>query len=118
LSLIFYTATLAVDHDTAGIAAVLAAISAGIFAIAAAVTLAGIAASIVLAGRDSRGLRWLAYAGFGLELCLIYAVTMETMLDTAGFFLAAAVILAVLAFAIIRIEKRMNKTPSGKGAAA
>lgn len=163
LSLIFYTATLAVDHDTIGIAAALAAVSAGAFAVAvlapgpvdkivqlggrlplhaligfltgmamiqfelvdgggfavaAAVTLAGIAASIVLAGRDSRGLRWLAYAGFALELCLIYAVTMETMLGTAGFFLAAAVILAVLAFAIIRIEKRMGKTPSGKGAAA
>ena len=163
LSLIFYTATLAVDHDTIGIAAVLAAISAGVFAVAAlapgpvdkivrlggrlplhaligfltgmamiqferidgggfavaaAVTLAGIAASIVLAGRDSRGLRWLAYIGFALELCLIYAVTMETMLDTAGFFLAAAVILAVLAFAIIRIEKRMGKTSSVKGAAA
>jgi len=163
LSLIFYTATLAVDHDTIGIAAALAAVSAGAFAVAvlapepvdkilqlggrlplhaligfltgmamiqfelvdgggfavaAAVTLAGIAASIVLAGRDSRGLRWLAYAGFGLELCLIYAVTMETMLGTAGFFLAAAVILSVLAIAVIRIEKRMNKAPSGKGAAA
>ena len=40
---------------------------------------------------------------------------METMLGTAGFFLAAAVILGILAFAIIRIEKRM-KGPTGQGA--
>lgn len=86
------------------------------FAIAAAVTLAGIAAAIVLAGHGSRGLRWLAYVGFGFELCLIYAVTMETMLGTAGFFLAAAVTLAILAFVIVRIEKRM-KTPAAEGAA-
>lgn len=88
---------------------------AGGFAPAAAITLAGIAAAIVLAGRDSRGLRWIAYVGFALELILIYVVMMETMLGTAGFFLAAAVILGVLAFVIIRIEKRM-KGPSGQGA--
>lgn len=86
----------------------------GGFAIAAAVTLAGIAAAIVLAGRQSRGLRWIAYLGFAFELCLIYAVTMETMLGTAGFFLLAALILGVLAFAIIRIEKRMNSPVAGE----
>lgn len=83
------------------------------FAVAAAVALAGIALAIVLGGRESRGLRWLAYAGFAFELCLIYAVTMETMLGTAGFFLAAAVTLAMLAFVIIRIERRMNATATG-----
>lgn len=86
----------------------------GGFAIAAAVTLAGIAAAIVLAGRQSRGLRWLAYLGFAFELCLIYAVTMETMLGTAGFFLLAALVLGVLAFAIIRIEKRMSHPVDGE----
>jgi uncharacterized membrane protein len=86
----------------------------GGFAIAAAVTLAGIAAAIVLAGRQSRGLRWLAYLGFAFELCLIYAVTMETMLGTAGFFLLAALVLGILAFAIIRIEKRMNSPVAGE----
>jgi uncharacterized membrane protein len=163
LSLIFYVATLAIDHEMVGVAAVLAAISAGVFAVAslapepfdkivqlggrlplhaligfltgmaliqieriddggfavsAAIVLAGIAAAIVLAGRDSRAVRWLAYLAFALELCLIYAVTMETMLGTAGFFLAAAVILAVLAFAIMQIEKRLKRAPSIKGAVA
>jgi uncharacterized membrane protein len=39
------------------------------------------------------------------------------MLDTAGFFLAAAVLLGILALIIIRIEKRM-KAPRADGAAA
>jgi uncharacterized membrane protein len=86
----------------------------GGFAIAAAITLAGIAAAIVLAGRQSRGLRWIAYLGFAFELCLIYAVTMETMLGTAGFFLLAALVLGILAFAIIRIEKRMSHPVAGE----
>lgn len=163
LSLIFYVATLAVDHGVLPTSIMLVTISAAAFAaaivaptriervvhlggrlplhalvgfltgmfiiqfelvddrgfaLAGAVTLAGIAAAIVLAGRESRGLRWLAYVAFAAELCLIYAVTMETMLGTAGFFLAAALILAVLAFVIIRVEKRMTQQPFKKGAAA
>ena len=86
------------------------------FGVASIVALAGIVAAIMLAGRESRGLRWLAYAGFAFELAIIYSVTLQSMLDTAGFFLAAAVLLGVLALVIIRIEKRM-RAPAG-GAAA
>ena len=87
------------------------------FAVASIVALVGIVAAIMLAGRESRGLRWLAYAGFAFELAVIYGVTLQSMLDTAGFFLAAAVLLGILALVIIRVEKRM-KAPAGKGAAA
>ncbi|MCV3208704.1 DUF2157 domain-containing protein [Mesorhizobium sp. YC-39] len=87
------------------------------FAIASALALAGIAAAIVLGGRESRGLRWVAYAGFAFELAIIYVVMLQSMLDTAGFFLAAAVLLGILAFVIIRIEKRM-KAPGVEGARA
>jgi uncharacterized membrane protein len=89
----------------------------GGFAIASPVALAGIVAAIVLGGRESRGLRWVVYAGFAFELAIIYVVMLQSMLDTAGFFLAAAVLLGVLALVIIRIEKRM-KAPSTEGAAA
>jgi uncharacterized membrane protein len=88
------------------------------FAIAAGVALAGIVAAVVLAGRESRGLRWIAYAAFALELCLIYAVMIEGMLGTAGFFLSAGVILGLLAVAIIRVEKRMKMPRTVEGAAA
>lgn len=78
------------------------------FVIAAAVALAVIALAIVFGGRESRGLRWIAYLGFAFELCVVYWVMVGSMIGTAGFFLAAAVTLAIMAFAIIRIEKRMK----------
>lgn len=87
------------------------------FGIASAVALAGIVAAIVLGGRESRGLRWVAYAGFAFELAIIYVVMLQSMLDTAGFFLAAAVLLGLLALVIHRVEKRM-RAPDGEGAAA
>lgn len=88
------------------------------FAIASAIALAGIVAAVVLAGRESRGLRWIAYTGFAGELCLIYAVMIQGMLGTAGFFLAAGVILGLLAFAIIRIEKKLTGQGAREGATA
>jgi uncharacterized membrane protein len=90
----------------------------GSLVIAAAIALAGIAAAIVLAGRDSRTLRWIAYAGFGLQLCFIYVVTMGTMLGTAGLLLASGVVLGIAAFAITRIEKRMKVPPLAMEGAA
>lgn len=89
----------------------------GGFAVAAAVALAVIAAAIVFLGRESRALRWLAYIGFAFELAVVYIATVGSMLGTAGFFFAAAIILAGLAFAIIRIERRM-KSQAGMGATA
>jgi len=88
------------------------------FALAAAIALAGIVAAVVLAGRESRGLRWIAYTGFAFELCLIYAVMVRDMLGTAGFFLAAGLVLGLLAFAILRIEKRMQGPRAPQGATA
>lgn len=79
------------------------------FVVAAAVALAVIAGAIVFLGRGSRALRWLAYIGFAFELAVVYIVTVGSMLDTAGFFFAAAMILAGLAYVIIRVERRMNR---------
>ncbi|MEW9835972.1 DUF2157 domain-containing protein [Mesorhizobium marinum] len=88
------------------------------FAIAAAATLAGIVAAVVLAGRESRGLRWIAYVGFAFELCLIYVVMIEGMLGTAGFFLVAGLILGLFALVVIRIEKRMAAPHGLQGASS
>ncbi|PWK65934.1 DUF2157 domain-containing protein [Aminobacter sp. AP02] len=86
------------------------------FVMAAAVALAVIAAVVIFLGRESRALRWIAYLGFAFELAVVYLVTVGSMLGTAGFFFAAAIILAGLAYAIIRIERRM-KPQSPQGAA-
>ncbi|QDY99201.1 DUF2157 domain-containing protein [Nitratireductor mangrovi] len=87
------------------------------FILAALVTFAGSIAALVLAGRDSRALRWLAYLLFGVELCVVYVNTVGTMLGTAGFFLAAGLVLAVMAFVIIRLERRLATRPANAGAA-
>lgn len=83
-----------------------------LLAISALVVFAAIAAAVVLAGRESRGLRWVAYLGFSLELCFVYVATVGTMLGTAGLFLASGLALAAVAFIIIRIEKRLAATSS------
>lgn len=89
------------------------------FALTAGVTLAGIVAALILQGRESRGLRWIAYLAFAVELCLIYAITMGTMLGTAGFFVFAAVLVGLLALIIIRLERRMGSgAPQAEGARA
>jgi uncharacterized membrane protein len=88
------------------------------FALLSAAALAGIVVAIVLAGRESRGLRWVAYIAFAFELFIIYVVTMQTMLGTAGFFLAAAVILGLLAIVILRVENSMKLRPVDGGAAS
>jgi len=88
------------------------------FAIASAVALSGIVGAVILAGRESRGLRWIAYIGFAGELCLIYGVMIQGMLGTAGFFLAAGLLLGLMAFAIIRIEKRLAGQDAREGVPA
>ena len=88
------------------------------FAIVAAIVFAGVIGALVLAGRESRMLRWLAYAGFIWELGFVYIVLLGSMLGTAGFFFAAGIVLAGIAWAITRIERRMAAAQTaGEGAA-
>lgn len=87
-------------------------------AISALVAFAAIVAVLVLAGRESRALRWVAYLGFSFELCLLYVATIGTMLGTAGMFLLAGVALAAVAYLIIRIERRMAGPRAAAGSPA
>ena len=48
------------------------------------------------------------------ELAFVYTVTMGTMLGTAGLFFASGIVLGLVAFLIIRIEKRMNAEPASR----
>lgn len=86
--------------------------------LATLIAFAGIVAALVLRGRQSRLMRWIAYAAFIVELCFAYIVTIGTMMDTAGLFLFSGLALAVVAFFIIRIEKRMAPKAALQGGAA
>jgi uncharacterized membrane protein len=164
LSLIFYAVLLAVHHDMLVIPAVLALVSAALFAaavhapvaveqvaridgnmpihaligflagitilqfqlvdehaalmIAALMGFAGIAAAVVLGGRESRGLRWIAYLGFTCQLAFVYVVTVGTMLGTAGLFLLSGLALGLVALVIIRVERRIKDAALPQGGAA
>ena len=83
------------------------------FAWIAALTLAGIIGALMVGGRIGRSLRWQAYLGFALEIAAIYAITIGSMLGTAGFFLLAAIGLGILAFVIIRVERRTGADAKG-----
>ncbi|WP_312796938.1 DUF2157 domain-containing protein [Tianweitania sp.] len=75
----------------------------------AVIVFAGIIAALLAGGRESRRLRRLAYAGFTAELIYLYAVYLGTMLDTATFFLASGLVLAIIAVVIRRFEKRFSR---------
>ncbi|RST85279.1 DUF2157 domain-containing protein [Aquibium carbonis] len=77
-------------------------------AVVALVSFAACIGALVLSRGNDRGVRWLAYLGFGAELCLVYVLTIGTMLGTAGFLLASGLLLALAAAVIVRFERRFK----------
>ncbi|MCO5066123.1 MAG: DUF2157 domain-containing protein [Rhizobiaceae bacterium] len=69
------------------------------------IAFAGIVAALVLRGRQSRLMRWVAYLAFTLELAVLYFSTIGTMVETGALFLFSGFALAIAAFAISRIER-------------
>jgi uncharacterized membrane protein len=88
----------------------------GLFMLLAFASFAGIVAALMGAGRESRALRWLAYAFFGIELGYVYIETVGTMLGTAGFLLAPGILLAIMAFVVLRLERRLRAPRTVEGA--
>ena len=74
----------------------------------ALVTFGGIAAVLAGSAGESRGLRWLAYAGFTIEIGFVYIQTIGSMIGTAGLFLASGLALGIAAYVIIRVERRFT----------
>lgn len=79
------------------------------------VAFAGIVAALLMRGRESRLMRWVAYLAFVIELLILYTVTLGTMMETSALFLFSGVALAAVAWFIMRIEKRMA-APEGVSA--
>ncbi len=71
------------------------------------IAFAGIVTALVLRGRESRLMRWVAYLAFILELTLLYFMTIGSMVDTGALFLFSGFALAAVAFVISRIERRI-----------
>ena len=98
----------------------LAALSAGFFqfaelgvleaALTGIVILAGSLVALALEGKDNGLVRFLAYGVFALEVLYLSYETIDSMLGTAAFFLLAGVVVALLAFVVIRLERHFARS--------
>lgn len=62
---------------------------------------------------ENRGVLWLGYIGFSIEILSIYSKTIGTLLNTSLFFLVAGVIVAGLAALAYRIHGRQGAPAPG-----
>ncbi len=73
----------------------------------AVVTLVLLIAVIAYAmAQGNRGALWIAYIAFSIEVLSLYGVTVGSILGTSLFFLIAAVIVAALAYAALRLARQ------------
>lgn len=73
--------------------------------------------ALLLKGRDHGGVRALAYTAFGTEILYLASETIGSLLGTSAFFLLSGIIVMVIAWLMIRIEKRL-KAQRSEGAAS
>ncbi len=78
------------------------------FALLGLATLGNSVAAIVLQGRGNGAVRYLAYAMFADEVLYLASQTVGTMLGTSGLFLSSGIFVAVLAWLVIRLERRFG----------
>jgi uncharacterized membrane protein len=79
----------------------------GALIVLAVLTLAGLILAIWWGLHSGhRGLLWLGYIGFSLEILSIYAKKFGTLLDTSLFFLIAGLLVASLAYMAYRLHGR------------
>ena len=76
---------------------------------------AGIVAALLMRGRESRMMRSTAYLAFSVELVLVYIITIGSMIDTGALFLFSGVALALVAWLISRIERKIGRTQEAGG---
>lgn len=62
-------------------------------------------AALIIKGREDGVVRAMAYLIFAGETLYLSFVTIDSMLDTSGFFLISGVLVALLAFGVSRLEK-------------
>lgn len=66
-------------------------------------------AAIALDGRDNGAVRFLAYGAFAAEILYLSYETIDSILGTSAFFLLSGLVVAVLAFVVVRLERRFSR---------
>lgn len=67
-------------------------------------------AAIALEGRDNGAVRFLAYGAFAAEVLYLSYETIDSILGTSAFFLLSGLVVAILAFVVVRLEKRFSRS--------
>jgi uncharacterized membrane protein len=70
-------------------------------------------AALLLVGRTNRRARYLAYGALAAEIIYLALQTIGTMLGTSAFFLLSGVVVAAIAYAVLRFENRFNAVSEG-----
>jgi uncharacterized membrane protein len=83
-----------------------------------AVTLALALGGIAIAGRLNGAVRFLGYAVFAAETLFLASETLGSILGTSGFFLISGVVVALIAWLVIRLEKRLAAKTGTEGSMA
>ncbi len=77
----------------------------GELALLALLTIGTTLLALSLEGRDNGAVRYLAYVIFAAEVLYLSFVTIDSMLGTSAFFLLAGLVVAALAFVVVKLEK-------------
>ncbi|HTO33471.1 MAG TPA: DUF2157 domain-containing protein [Pararhizobium sp.] len=81
-----------------------------------ATTLAVALGGVAIAGRLNGAVRFLGYAVFSAETLYLASETLGSILGTSGFFLISGVVVGLIAWMVIRLEKRLSAKPAVEGA--
>lgn len=76
---------------------------------------AGLAAGVValaLGGRENAGVRWQSYIAIASIILFLSSETIGSIIGTSGFFLVAGLVACLLAFIVLRVERRMSGSRS------
>jgi uncharacterized membrane protein len=65
--------------------------------------------AIMLKGRDNTAIRYLAYSAFVADVLYLANETIGSLLGTSAFFLLSGLVVAVVAFIVVRVERRLSK---------
>ncbi|MBY5814400.1 DUF2157 domain-containing protein [Rhizobium leguminosarum] len=79
-------------------------------------TLAASVLAIVLRGRDNGAVRYLAYTTFAAEMLYLASVTVGSILGTSSLFLFSGLVVALVAWMVIRLERRFSANAQGERA--
>ncbi|PDS31928.1 DUF2157 domain-containing protein [Rhizobium phaseoli] len=72
-------------------------------------TLAAAVLAIALHGRNNGAVRYLAYTTFAAEMLYLASVTVGSILGTSSLFLFSGLVVAFVAWIVIRLERRFSR---------